>query len=360
MRKWTQDEIGVLKEHYPTKGSKYCSELLGRSRNAVKKTAGFLGIDTCINRQWSKKEDETLQQCYVKYGAEYCVGLLDRTCGAIYERVKILGLAGTIIRWSRQEVDTLKKYYPNYGSVYCSKLLDKPRRSIRKKAFRLKLQTKNWDQEKDNILISYYVEHGAKYCSRLLNKSPQTIGMRASKLGLSSNITNGGFPKKQIIKKLPDNKVTALCKKHGETAHYFRKQKIQHCVKCASIRNVNYKKQERLTPLGLYKSRLRISLNYAFKSLLRINNIEKRRGCFRHLQYSPQQLCDHLEGIKEQQKNTCPICQRSYDYVKLSIDHVIPLKTGKIKDEILKLFNLNNLSLLCLSCNSSKGAKVCH
>lgn len=258
-----------------------------------------------------------------------------------------------------KEEDILRQYYPNHGVKYCSKLLNKSHKSIIKKAFRLKIQIKNWNQEKDNILISYYVKNGAKYCSYLLNKLPRTISARANKLGLLSNITNSGFIKKQIIKKLTDNKVVALCQQHGETAHYFRNGKIQHCIKCASIKDVDYKKKERQTLLGLYKSRLRNSLNYAFRCLLQINNIEKYRGCFRHLSYSPRQLCNHLEAIRERQNNKCPVCKQSYNCVKSSIDHIIPLKTAKTKKEILELFNLNNLSLLCLSCNSRKGVKIC-
>lgn len=310
-------------------------------------------------KRWTQEEDNLLKQYYQKYGGKYCINLIDRTYGAIYERVKKLGLARMIKRWTPDEETVLQKHYPNYGVEYCSELLNKSCRAISKKVFRLNVKpNRGWSSDEDNVLIDYYIKHGDEYCFHLLNRPIKTISARARKLGLLSNITNGGFPKKQIIKKLSDNKVIALCQKHRETPHYFRNKSIQHCVKCASIKDVNYKKKERLTPLGLYKSRLRNLLNSAFGRYSRINGVKKSKGCFRHLSYSPQQLCDHLEGVKEQQKNTCPICRQSYSRVKLSIDHIVPLKTAETEEGILELFNLSNLSLLCLSCNSSKGARM--
>lgn len=316
-------------------------------------------------KRWTQKEDNLLKQYYQQYGGTYCIDLIDRTYGAVYERVKKLGLAQTTKRWTITEETIFKKYYPNYGTKYCSELLDKPYKTIIKKAFRLKIKiNKKWNLEEDNILIDYYIERGVEHCSSLLDRPPKAISIRARKLGLLSNITSNGFSKKQIIEKLADNKVIALCQKHGESPHYFRKGKIQQCIKCASKRDIDYKKKERQMPLGLYKSRLRTSLNNAFRRLLQINHIKKRRGCFRHLPYSPWQLCDHLEAIKEQQNNQCPMCRQSYDSVQLTIDHIVPSKMAKTKEEMLKLFALDNLSLLCKSCNSSKGARMgaieCH
>jgi hypothetical protein len=315
-----------------------------------------------MRKCWTKKEDDILRKYYFSDGAKYCFNLLDRSIGSVYERVKKINLSKKIPKWTEGEISDLRKYYIDHGSEYCARLLNKPRRSIIKKAYRLKIKTninKGWNSNEDDILFKYYVQHGADYCSNLLNKSKNNVCARANKLGLLSCITNGGFPKKQVIDKICNNKVMAICKKHGETPHYFRNGTIQHCIKCSSIKNVAYKKAERKTPLGLYKSRLRNSLNSAFTRISKINNTKKHRGCFRHLSYSPRQLCNHLEAIRGRQNNKCPMCQQSYDCVKISIDHTIPVKIANTTEEVLELFNLSNLSLLCLSCNSSKGASIC-
>lgn len=312
--------------------------------------------------KWTKQEVDLLIEHYPTRGGRYCASLLDRTYGAISERAKILGLTKKIPKWSEHETDTLRKYYPDHGVEYCSGLLGKPHQSVIKRAFRLKIKTKVsrcWRSVEDDTLIAYYAKYGKKYCCNLLNRSPDAVRGRASQLGLSSSITRGGSPQKQIIRKLCDNKVLTTCSQHGETPHYFRKGKIDHCIKCSSIKDAAYKKRDRQSPVGLYKSRLRIRLNSAFRRLSKSNGTSRYAGCFRHMPYSPQQLFDHLEAIRKRQNNECSICRQSYDFIKLTVDHIIPLKIAETKTEVLSLFRLSNLSLLCRSCNSSKGAKLC-
>ncbi len=282
-------------------------------------------------------------------------------------------------RWTHDEIDLLKKYYSTHGLRYCCNLLDRTYKAVGEKARELKIRTnimngpkhKGWTKKEENILTKYYPDHGCKYCADLLNRSYRSISDRASMLNLTTIMSPWGAPKKQIIKKLKGNKVIALCKKHGETAHYLQQGKISGCIRCQSsqmkiihqtahIKRYYKERWERdkTLPFNLYRLRLRNLLNSAFRRHLQTKGIKKRRGCFRHLSYSPQQLCDHLEEIKEQQKNICPMCRRSYNRVKLSIDHIIPLKTATTELEMLGLFDLKNLSLLCLSCNISKGTQI--
>jgi len=71
----------------------------------------------------------------------------------------------------------------------------------------------------------------------------------------------------------------------------------------------------------------------------------------KNLPYNSKQLCEHLEKIRESQNNSCPMCHKSYNEIKYDIDHVVPTSIAKTKEELLKLFGLNNLSLLCWNCN---------
>lgn len=65
-------------------------------------------------------------------------------------------------------------------------------------------------------------------------------------------------------------------------------------------------------------------------------------------------LYNYINNIKRLQDNKCPHCQISYDKCVLSIDHVIPLERAKTEQEIIDLFDLKNLNLMCKNCNSSK------
>jgi len=71
----------------------------------------------------------------------------------------------------------------------------------------------------------------------------------------------------------------------------------------------------------------------------------------KYLPYNSKQLQDYLENIKISQNNRCPMCRISYSINSCDIDHIIPTSTAKTKNELIKLFNLKNLSPLCFKCN---------
>jgi len=83
-----------------------------------------------------------------------------------------------------------------------------------------------------------------------------------------------------------------------------------------------------------------------------LNNLKSKRINFsKHLPYGSRELCEHLNNILKVQNNCCPMCNKSYNDIKFDIDHIIPTSSAKTKEDLLKLFDLNNLSLLCFYCN---------
>ena len=104
-------------------------------------------------------------------------------------------------------------------------------------------------------------------------------------------------------------------------------------------------KQKRSLSVINYEKELRSSLN----NLIRENKNEISFS--KDLPYNSKQLCNHLESVKLNQSNCCPMCNVSYDINSSDIDHIIPTSTAKTKEGLLKLFDLNNLSLLCYKCN---------
>lgn len=221
-----------------------------------------------------------------------------------------------------------------------------------------------WTREEDRILKQFYLNKGVKYCSQKINRTTGSIASRAYEIGLHSNITTGDKLKRRIIRKISLNKVLSLCKVHGETIHYYRNNKIDYCLKCHGSRKYplteeqrkdrNKKMREyRKNPIINLSSKLRTLIGNALREISRDNN-RKTKGCFRNLDFTPRDLYNYLENTRELQNNKCPHCHTSYDKCEMNIEHAIPLSTAKTEQQVIDLFCLQNLNLMCKSCNSSK------
>jgi hypothetical protein len=206
------------------------------------------------------------------------------------------------------------------------------------------LYKNRWTKEEINILKQFYPNNGIIYCCNLLNRTKPSVAGKVAKLNLSTTITTFSLPRKNIIKKISNSRVLSLCQIHGETIHYCRKNKIIYCLKC-----------HHKNPVANFAYRFRALIMGSIKKMSNSNYIP--RGGFRNMNYTPLQLYNYLMNIKRLQKNKCPHCSISYDKCTMSIDHVIPLKTAKTEQEVIDLFCLQNLNLMCKSCNSSKNDK---
>jgi len=171
------------------------------------------------------------------------------------------------------------------------------------------------------------------------------------------------------ISRINKTTVIASCHKHGICIHITNKKNNGlRCGLCSSFYNkernqrkeIKEKTNERArrnsrkwleNPINNLANKLRKRVR---QGLNRISN-KKINGCFRNLDYTPLQLYNYLENIKRLQNNECPYCKISYDKCKVSIDHIIPLEKAKTEEEIINLFDLKNLNLMCKSCNSSKN-----
>jgi len=226
---------------------------------------------------------------------------------------------------------------------------------IEKTIQRNKINKRNWTEKEFTILNEFYINKVSKYCSNIIGKSRQCIIQKAFQLGLKSNIVNGDKIKRKIIKRISDNKVVSICNIHGETMHYYNKKmvKIGECMRCTNIK----RRQKRSLLKYRLVDNLRALIRNSFKKLDKKNGNFVSRGCFRNLDYTPVELYNYLTNIQKLQNNKCPHCDTSYDKCTTSIDHVIPLKRAKTEQEIIDLFDLKNLNLMCRSCNSSKNGR---
>ena len=71
----------------------------------------------------------------------------------------------------------------------------------------------------------------------------------------------------------------------------------------------------------------------------------------RYVEAYVEDVTPYISQLTEIQKNKCIYCVKSFDVVRFTIDHIIPLsRGGKHAKE--------NVQLVCGSCNSSKGNKT--
>lgn len=215
---------------------------------------------------------------------------------------------------------------------------------------------KKWTQDEKDILLKHYAEIGAIGCSKLLARRQRAICKKARKMGLSTKKTfGGGIFKKLIISKINDQKGVVVCDKHGETEHYLSPSGSPRCLICRRMCNKihsnkpearlkrNLAQRERYKkPEHNYANRLRRTLRFYSSGEISFS---------KHLPYSSKQLCNHLESIRKIQNNKCPMCSIDYDTSNYDIDHVLPVSIATNIEDILHLFALDNLSLLCPACN---------
>jgi len=266
--------------------------------------------------------------------------------------------------WSEEEIEFLKKNYSVYGPKHCTKNLNRTNGSICRKANELKLRFSKvkeikWTPEDLEFLKVNYPVKGLKFCAEHLNRSVGSVQSAVSGNTITLKIDRANSKNRHIIKKLENNKVIANCKIHGDVVHYnwksnhsllcklCQRKKLKAFNKTTRGRELRNKRnrRDRKDPINNFKDRIRNRLN---------NTYHGRAAHFKDLGFSGEELRNHLFKIKEQQNNECPICNRNYNECKMIIEHIIPLAIAKSKNEIINLFALSNLSLMCSECNSSK------
>jgi hypothetical protein len=133
--RWTQEEIGLLKENYPRRDVTVdeISKLTGHPRMGVMLKASALGL----YKKWSPQEKDLLVQMWsnpVVTVREICERL-KRDKSSIYPQVRFLRLTRPSIPkrsvgWTEEQVEYLRQHYQSYDyEVLCS-YLGKSERAI--------------------------------------------------------------------------------------------------------------------------------------------------------------------------------------------------------------------------------------
>lgn len=104
--------------------------------------------------------------------------------------------------------------------------------------------------------------------------------------------------------------------------------------------NREFRRRWRQTPEGKMINRLRVALRQYLKG--------KSWSC---LSYTKEELVAHIKREMERYDYKCPMCGTTIDWNNFDIDHKIPLSTARNEQEVIQLFELENLSVLCSKCN---------
>jgi hypothetical protein len=224
-KKWSENEVNFLKEHYPNEANESIAELLGRSVKSVIVCASRLGLrkspeyirakikeklkKAILSKTnlWTKDEIETLKKEYPTTPTRLLAVKLNKNPHAVWEKAYELKVRKIPLhqRWTKEEIDLLRAIYPRLPNHEISKVFGIPEKKIQNLANRLglkkdfyvrKVLNKNivnrvrkfrkrlWTDEEIQILKNKYPEASMEELCRLFKRPKRAIISKAYLLKL--------------------------------------------------------------------------------------------------------------------------------------------------------------------------------
>ena len=120
-KRWTADEIEILRKYYPAEGDQVCERLSGRTAKSCRIQASKMEISKNISssatvqndvkyvRLWTEAEDKILREYYAAEGSKVRYRLNQRSAESCRGRAAALGLtySGANRKWSSSEDEIL-------------------------------------------------------------------------------------------------------------------------------------------------------------------------------------------------------------------------------------------------------------
>ena len=120
-KRWTADEIEILRKYYPAEGDQVCERLSGRTAKSCRIQASKMEISKNISssaivqndgkyiRLWTEAEDKILREYYAAEGSKVRYRLNQRSAESCRGRAAALGLtySGANTKWSSSEDEIL-------------------------------------------------------------------------------------------------------------------------------------------------------------------------------------------------------------------------------------------------------------
>lgn len=193
---WTEQEIQLLKELYPSVGVEIPEIRANHSPTAILSKASKLGVSYDAENKWTDEEIAILKDKYPKLGWRIPELLKTRPKSGIMSRASRLGL--TRAPWSDEEIALLKdKYY--YRGTNIPELLERHGwKSIAAKARELGLR-RAWTEQEDAELRDAVI-HG---------RTPNIPGRTRSAVSARMNILGLAYSSARVVAKRKDVGVAA-------------------------------------------------------------------------------------------------------------------------------------------------------
>ena len=116
-KSWTSDHLAYLKKHYPTGKLKDIQFHLKKTRPAIYRMAGLLGLKRTVILHldsWTAKEDDALTELFPFTKNTEVANILGKTVSSIRNRSNILGLKKANRYWTKEQEDYVLTYYNHF------------------------------------------------------------------------------------------------------------------------------------------------------------------------------------------------------------------------------------------------------
>lgn len=111
-------------------------------------------------------------------------------------------------------------------------------------------------------------------------------------------------------------------------------------------------KRKQATTQQEFSNRVRRRVNFSLEKL----GFSPNHLLFLWLGYTEKVLCNHLSKYLDKPCKECGVI--TLNLRTATIDHIVPVSIANGIQDIFELNQINNLRLICKSCNSRKGSKL--
>lgn len=226
---WTDAENLFLKKYYPTKGSKYVAEALGRTRNAVNKRAqkiGVSGTGYLPFHSYSPSEIIFIKKYYPLYGSKYVGQKLGRSPSSIKDKARRLRVERKkIIDWNKYEIEYLKKWYKKNRPSEIARHLKRTTSAVITRARKLGLLvriTRKWNNDEELFLIKNFRKMTYKQIGQHLHRTAGSVSYKANAMLTMRKINSRKWEtkEKRLLGRLYGKiSVAELAARLGRTSH---------------------------------------------------------------------------------------------------------------------------------------------
>ncbi len=190
-KRWTEEEIKILKRYYARKGSHFVAERVGHSPDTVMNKAAELGIRFHRTRPWKSHEDRYIREKYHKKKIASIARSLKRTPRSVQHRAEYLKLTKPAAdKWSAEDIAALHKLYTdrNYTLDLIAKILNRSKNSVLLKAVRMGLSRAShihrWSKHDHNYLLKNAGEKSYRDIANHLGIKNYQVALYAKKIGI--------------------------------------------------------------------------------------------------------------------------------------------------------------------------------